>query len=58
MFPRLLVYAGFLVCLCLGLVGCEEEDRQIVKEVAELVRDGAHKWGEGCGASTGRALLR
>ena len=37
MFARLLVYAGFLVCLCLGLVGCEDEDPQIVKEVAELV---------------------
>ena len=37
MYARVLVYAGFLVCLCLGLVGCEEEDRQIVKEVAELV---------------------
>ena len=26
------------MCLCLGLVGCEDEDPQIVKEVAELVR--------------------
>ena len=38
MFARLLVYAGFLVCLYLGLVGCEDEDPQIVKEVAELVK--------------------
>ena len=37
MFARLLVCAGFLVCLYFGLVGCEEEDPQIVKEVAELV---------------------
>lgn len=37
MFARLLVCAGFPVCLCFGLVGCEEEDPQIVKEVAELV---------------------
>ena len=37
MFARLLVCAGFLVCLCFGLVGCEDEDPQIVKEVAQLV---------------------
>lgn len=37
MFARLLVYAGFLVYVCFGLVGCEDEDPQIVKEVAELV---------------------
>ena len=37
MFARLLVCAGFLVCLCFGLVGCEDEGPQIVKEVAELV---------------------
>ena len=37
MFVRLLVCAGFLVFPCFGLVGCEEEDPQIVKEVAELV---------------------
>ena len=36
MFVTLLV-SGFLVCLCFGLVGCEDEDPQIVKEVAELV---------------------
>ena len=38
MFARLLICAGFLVCFCFGLVGCEEEDPQIVKEVAELVK--------------------
>ena len=37
MFARSLVCAGFLVCLCFGIVGCEDEDPQIVKEVAELV---------------------
>ena len=37
MFARLLVCAGCLACLCFGLVGCEDEDPQIVKEVAELV---------------------
>ena len=26
------------MCLCFGLVGCEDEDPQIVKEVAELVK--------------------
>ena len=38
MFARLLIYAGFLAFLCFGLVGCEAEDPQIVKEVAELVK--------------------
>ena len=33
-----LIYAGFLAFLCFGLVGCEAEDPQIVKEVAELVK--------------------
>ncbi len=37
MFARLLVCAGFLAFLCFGLMGCGDEDPQIVKEVAELV---------------------
>ncbi len=37
MFVRLLICVGFLACLCLGLVGCEDEDPQIIKEVAQLV---------------------
>lgn len=37
MFAKLLVCAGLLVCLCFGFMGCEDEDPQIVKEVAELV---------------------
>ena len=37
MFARLLVCVGLLALPCFGLVGCEDEDPQIVKEVAELV---------------------
>ena len=37
MLAKLLVCAGFLAFLCFGLVGCGNEDSQIVKEVAELV---------------------
>ena len=37
MFAKLLVCAGFLVCFCFGIVGCQEEDPQIIKEVAELI---------------------
>ena len=37
MFARLLVCAGLHACLCFGLMGCGDEDPQIVKEVAELV---------------------
>ena len=37
MFAKSLICAGFLAFLCFGLVGCEDEDPQIVKEVAELV---------------------
>ncbi len=37
MFARLLMCVGLPVLFCFGLVGCEDEDPQIVKEVAELV---------------------
>ena len=38
MFARLLLCAGWLALLYLALVGCGDEDPQIVKEVAELVK--------------------
>ena len=37
MFVRLLVCVGLLTLPCFGLVGCGDEDPQIVKEVAQLV---------------------
>ena len=37
MFARLLICAGFLACFCFGLMGCGDEDSQIVQEVAQLV---------------------